>query len=276
MLDRIRVYLLIASVVLASYACVPNRKIVYLQDRQSDQVGDGTQAVKSMKLQTYEHKLQPGDIISVNISSLTQDQFNVFNKQAPGAGNGFMMMNNVAGLPPSFPGYTISPDGSIELTAVGPVKMAGLTISQAQANLRQLMKDYLKDPVVEVKLVNFTYTLLGEVAREGTFITGQPQMTIMQAIAAANGLTEIADYSQVKIIRHENGEARVFYVNVLEDNIISSDNYYLHPQDVIVVAPLRARNLKQYFSGTNSFFSIITGAAAVVTTFLLLNQRLRN
>jgi hypothetical protein len=61
---------------------------------------------------------------------------------------------------------------------------------------------------------------------------------------------------------------------VLEDNIISSDNYYLRPHDVIVVAPLKARNLKQYFSSTNSFFSIITGAAAVITTFLLLRQRL--
>jgi polysaccharide export outer membrane protein len=151
-----------------------------------------------MPLQVYQHRLQPGDIISVNISSLTQDQFNVFNKQSPGGGNGFMMMNNVAGLPPSFPGYTISPEGTIELTAVGPVKVGGMSITEAQANLKQLMKDYLKDPVVEVKLVNFTYTLLGEVAREGTFITGQPQMTIMQAIAAANGLTEIADYSRVK------------------------------------------------------------------------------
>jgi polysaccharide export outer membrane protein len=263
-------------VLLAAYACVPNRKIIYLQDRQSDQVPASTEAIKSMKLQTYEHKLQPGDIISVNISSLTQEQYNVFNKQSIGGGNGFMMMNNVAGLPPSFPGYTIAPDGSIELTAVGPVKVGGLTLTQAQANLKQLMKDYLKDPVVEVKLVNFTYTLLGEVAREGTFITGQPQMSIMQAIAAANGLTEIADYSRVKIIRHENGEAKVFYVNVLEDNIISSDNYYLRPHDVIVVAPLKARNVKQYFSSTNSFFSIITGAAAVITTILLVNARLRS
>ena len=258
-------------VLLAAYACVPNRRIVYLQDRQSDQVPGSTEAVKSIKLQGYEHKLQPGDIVSVNISSLTQEQFNVFNKQALGGNNGgFMMMNNVAGLPPSFPGYTIAPDGSIELTAVGPVKLGGLTVTEAQASLKQIMKDYLKDPVVEVKLVNFTYTLLGEVAREGTFITGQPQMTIMQAIAAANGLTEIADYSRVKIIRHENGVAKVFYVNVLEDNIISSDNYYLRPHDVVVVAPLKARNLKQYFSGTNAFFSIITGAAAVL--FLFLNN----
>ena len=277
MLDRIRVYLLIASVVLASYACVPNRKIVYLQDRQSDQVAASDEAVKSMKLQTYQHRLQPGDIVSVQISSLTQEQFNVFNKQSISSnGGGFMMMNNVAGLPPSFPGYTIAPDGSIELMAVGPVKLGGLSITEAQASLKKIMVDYLKDPVVEVKLVNFTYTLLGEVAREGTFITGQPQMTIMQAIAAANGLTEIADYSRVKIIRHENGVAKVFYVNVLEDNIISSDNYFLRPQDVIVVAPLKARNVRQYFSSTNSFFSIITGAAAVVTTFLLLNERLRD
>ncbi|MBD0254673.1 MAG: polysaccharide biosynthesis/export family protein [Cytophagales bacterium] len=261
---------------LTAFACVPNRKIVYLQDRQSDQAPASTEAVKSLKLQGYQHRLQPGDIISVNISSLTQDQFNVFNKQSVGGGNGFMMMNNVAGLPPSFPGYTVSPEGTIELTAVGPVKVGGLSITEAQASLKQLMKDYLKDPVVEVKLVNFTYTLLGEVAREGTFITGQPQMTIMQAIAAANGLTEIADYSRVKIIRHENGVAKVFYVNVLEDNLISSDNYYLRPHDVIVVAPLKARNVREYFTGTRSLFSIITGAAAVVTTFLLLNQRLNN
>jgi polysaccharide export outer membrane protein len=65
--------------------------------------------------------------------------------------------------------------------------VGGMSITEAQASLKQLMKDYLKDPVVEVKLVNFTYTLLGEVTREGTFITGQPQMTIMQAIAPPTG-----------------------------------------------------------------------------------------
>jgi polysaccharide export outer membrane protein len=135
-----------AVVLLTAYACVPNRKIVYLQDRQSDQVPGSTEAIKSMPLQVYQHRLQPGDIISVNISSLTQDQFNVFNKQSPGGGNGFMMMNNVAGLPPSFPGYTISPEGTIELTAVGPVKVGGMSITEAQASLKQLMKDYLKDP----------------------------------------------------------------------------------------------------------------------------------
>jgi hypothetical protein len=63
---------------------------------------------------------------------------------------------------------------------------------------------------------------------------------------------------------------------VLEDNIISSDNYYLRPHDVVVVAPLKARSVREYFTGTLSVFSIITGAAAVVTTFLLLNQRLDN
>ena len=276
MLEKIRVYLLMTFVLLAAYACVPNRKIVYLQDNQSDKIAASDEAVKSLKLQTYEHRLQPGDIVSINISSLTQQQFNVFNKQAPGGGNGFMMMNNVAGLPPSFPGYTLAPDGTVELTAVGAVKLGGMTISEAQASLKKLMNDYLKDPVVEVKLVNFTYTLLGEVAREGTFITGQPQMTIMQAIAAANGLTEVADYSRVKIIRHEDGVAKVFYVNVLEDNLISSDNYFLRPQDVIIVAPLSARNARQYFNGTRSLFSIITGAAAVVTTFLLIRQQLIN
>jgi protein involved in polysaccharide export with SLBB domain len=264
------------SVLLAAYACVPNRKIVYLQDRQSDQVpgqhrGNKVHAAASVSAQAPARRHHFRQHFQSYAGSVQRIQ-----QAIPGGGNGFMMMNNVAGLPPSFPGYTISPEGTIELTAVGPVKVGGMSITEAQASLKQLMKDYLKDPVVEVKLVNFTYTLLGEVTREGTFITGQPQMTIMQAIAAANGLTEIADYSRVKIIRHENGEAKVFYVNVLEDNIISSDNYYLRPHDVIVVAPLKARNVKQYFSSTNSFFSIITGAAAVITTILLVNARLRS
>src|SRR3712207_2781397 len=101
MLEKIRVYLLMAAVLLTAFACVPNRKIVYLQARQGDQSPASSEAVKSMPLKTYQHRLQPGDIVSVNISSLTQDQYNVFNKQSvSGGGNGFMMMNNVAGLPP--------------------------------------------------------------------------------------------------------------------------------------------------------------------------------
>lgn len=272
MLRLIRVNLLITSVLLTCYACVPNRKIVYLQDRQSDQVAPATAPVKTINMQPYDHKLKPGDIITIQISSLTQEKFNVFNKPAAGAaGANAFMMSNVAGLPPAFPGYTITNDGTIELMAVGRIKVAGQTVNEAQENIKKILKDYLTDSVVEIKLVNFTYTLLGEVTRQGTYITGHPQMNLMEAIAAAGGLNETADFSKVKIIRHENGVAKVYYVNVLEDNILRSENYYLHPHDVVVVAPLKARNVRQYFFSTTSFFSIITGAAAVITTILLIN-----
>jgi polysaccharide export outer membrane protein len=273
MLRKIRVNLLIASALLACYACVPNRKIVYLQDHKADQAVPAATPVKTMNMQPYDHRFKPGDIVTIEISSLTQEKFNVFNKAATGGGGaGAFMMANVAGLPPAFPGYTISNDGTIELMAVGPIKMSGQTITEAQENIKKILKDYLTDPVVEIKLVNFTYTLLGEVARQGTYITGHPQMNLMEALAAAGGLSEIADFSNVKIIRHENGVAKVFYVNVLEDNILRSENYFLHPHDVVVVAPLKARNIRQYFFSTTSFFSIITGAAAVITTILLINS----
>ncbi len=211
MLKKIRVNLLIASVLLACYACIPNRKIVYLQDRKADQSVPAAAPVKSLNLQPYEHRLKPGDIVTIQISSLTQEKFNVFNKPAAAAGgaNAFMM-SNVAGLPPAFPGYTISKDGTVELMAVGRIQLAGQTIIGAQEHVKKILTDYLQDPVVEIQLVNFTYTLLGEVTRQGTYITGHPQMNLMEAIAAAGGLNEIADFSNVKIIRHENGVAKVF------------------------------------------------------------------
>ncbi len=276
MLLRIPAKALLFAALMLTFACVPNRKLIYLQDQESDQKVPPANAGKSLALQPYEHKLKTGDIVSIQVSSLTQEKYNIFNKAAsplaPIGGGEQSTISNSANTA-NTAGYIVDKDGNVELMAVGSVKIGGLTIKEAQEKLKKTLADYLKDPVVEIKLLNFTFTVLGEVGRQGTFSTINPRTNIMEALASAGGVTEIGDHSRVKIVRHEEGNAKVFYVDVLEDNLLRSENYYIHPNDVIVVAPLKARNVRQYASNTSLVLSTLLGIAGTIVFALSVSDR---
>ena len=256
-----RLFFLLFFVALFSQ-CVPVRKQTYLQE-QPGELKDYPKdtVIKSLNVEEYDYTLQAGDILSVRISSLTPKEFDFFHT-AVSAGGGALE-------DPLLSGFLVEPEGTIELPVVGNIILKGLTLQEARRKIHQAVEGYLKTPTVHVKLLNFNYTVLGEVAIQGTFTTYNPKHSIMEAIGKAGGLSEFADRANVKIVRRNGDQVDIAFVDLLEDNLIESRFYYLKPNDLIIVRPLPAKTFSNFTSRN------ITLAVSVLSVFALLYFNLR-
>ncbi|MEN7549771.1 polysaccharide biosynthesis/export family protein [Rapidithrix thailandica] len=240
--------IMLMNLALLTFSCVPNKKIIYLQ-------GDGVDGYNDPTIQYAtryaEYILKKDDVIGVNVFSTTEDELNFFTTRGGG--------ESTRGLE-----FTINEDGEVELPVVGFVKVAGLNIAESQNVIKEaLSKGFLENPVVQVTLLSFNFTVLGEVNGEGTFTAPTPKISVLEALSMAGGLQKYADRSNIKIVRNENDKLNVHTIDVLNDDFLSSDFYYLKTKDVIIVSPLKSRNFQEGRSSLAFVISIVNLVAVM-------------
>ncbi len=245
---------LFLGVVTVFTACVPNRKYVYLQKDDVNRKNlPKDSVVRTYQMQIREYRIQPLDLLSIRIESLTDEEFDFFSRLYPSTqGGGGNQVQNA---------FLLDNVGEVEFPVVGKVKLAGHTVFEAQDKLQQVFSPYLKDPVARIRLLNFRFTLLGEVSGEKQVISTNTRVTLMEAIALGGGLSELADRENVKIIRQKGDQSEVFYVNLLEEDLLASEYYYIQQNDIIVVPPLRQRPFRRYW-GPN--IAVVVSSVSVV------------
>lgn len=245
---------------------MPNRKVVYLQKGDVNKKNlPKDSVVRTHTMNVQETRIQPLDILSITFESLTTSEFDFFSKSAPNMGG------NLGGLANPLMGIMVDANGEVEYPVVGKIKLAGLTVFQAEDRLKEIASRYLRDVVVRVRILNFRYTLLGEVNGERTVVSATSRLTMMEAIAQGGGLSELADRSNVKVIRQVGNQSHVFYVDLLKEDFVESPYYYVQQNDVIIIPPLRQRSFKKYFF---SNLGLLTTAVSTVLFFLSLNNSL--
>jgi polysaccharide export outer membrane protein len=244
-------------------SCVPNRKFTLLQK--------GDVNVKTLPTDTvvrehayvnFDYKIQPQDILSIRFESLTPKEYDFFSggNQAQQQA-GMMQPGGVGAL---LIGELVDPDGNVPFPVIGKVKVAGLNIFEAQDKLQAMANQYLDSPIVKVRLINFRITILGEVRKEGSVVLGNNRVSMMEALALSGGLSDLADRQNIKLIRDINGKTQVQYINLLDEDFISSPNYYVHQNDILVVPALRQRPYRNYF-GQNLALVVSTITLIVLT-----------
>lgn len=250
-------------------ACVVNKKYQYLQKDDvnvKESVIEKDTILRSYDLSNFEYKLQPEDILSVKFYSLTPEEYDFFSVKS-GKNNTYNQFQN--GAAALVNGYLIDEDGNIEFPVVGKVNVSGLTIFEAQNEILEVAKQYLKNPVVEVRLLNFRFTVLGEVKKEGTYSSLNNRITMVEALGLAGGLTDLGDKSNIKIIRQGKGVAEVYYLNLLEEEFVASPYYYVNQNDIVIVPPLKQRPYQVYF-GKN--LALIISSVSLLILVLNLVQ----
>ena len=241
-----------------STACVPIRRETYLRAPQSTNETEDQITGVYQQQSEYEYRLQPDDVISIKVASSTASEFNFLSYQSE------QQMGDTRYNDPLLSGFDVGSDGTILLPVIGRVEVADLTLDEARNKIRQVVAEYLETPTVDVKLLSFQVTVLGEVESEGTFVVYNPKLSILDALGRAGGLTDFADPEKVKIVRHQGDSLKVAYVNVLEEDILASPYYYLRPNDVVAVAGVPGKNLREY---NLSYFQIILSSLTAVGIF---------
>jgi polysaccharide biosynthesis/export protein len=268
-LVRLLIVIFVASVT----GCVPNKKVAYLQYKDEYKKPESIimdTLIRKYETGTFAYKLQPNDLLDIKIATMTQSVYNPFkdadqslvagNIYTQSAGTGAGMQNT---------GYYIERDGFVNLPILGKISMAGLAIIQAEDSLEVYVKKYLEKPVVKIRLQNFKFSVIGEVKQEGTHISGDNSLTLLQALALAGGPSEFGDISRVKVLRNFGSETFVFYVNLQNEDYMNSPFYFIQPDDVIVVTPVKQRAYLKYAS-TN--IAILAAVMSMVLSVIALTR----
>lgn len=223
MISRRQSVLLLGIFIFVS--CIPNEKIVYLQgDNLPDQIS------------YTPYILKPGDAISLQVISLTPEQYNLYNESNQRSNN----------LDPLLNGYVLNDSGYVRIPIVGKVYLKELTVEQAEDVLSERLSKVFKQASVNVKLLSYNFTVLGEVSSPGRFTIYEEDINLLEALAMAGDVTEFGDKSKIQITRFEDNKPRIAYINALEQEFLNSEFFVIRPGDMINVIPLKVKNTRKY------------------------------
>jgi polysaccharide export outer membrane protein len=168
--------------------------------------------------------------------------------------------------------YPVENDGTVNLPAIGKVQVAGLTRKDAALKLQQLFeKSQIKDPIIELSIVNVKVTLLGEFNTQGNFLLERDNTTLVDIIGEAGGIkTETADPKTLKIIRGNRSNPEIIYVNLNDINSLGSKKLILQNNDLIVIQPTKNYALSQKLQSFNNIVQpllVLINVAVLIFTF---------
>jgi polysaccharide export outer membrane protein len=242
-------------------SCASKRDIVYFQN--SDQV---SQSAYRQNDDNYKIKIMPNDNLFIKVSAINPDAVQIFNVMQ--SQNGSMSTGNL-----DIMGYLVDPNGNINLPLVGEVHIAGLTKAEAIQLLQKAISKFVADPVVNIRILNYKISILGEVSRPGIYTVTDERISIPQAIALAGDLTIYGERHNVQLIRLENGEKKFYYFDLTSPDLFSSPNYYLLQNDILYVTP---NGTKVRTSTSNQNIPLVISlisATLTVAAFLIANSK---
>ena len=208
-----------------------------------------------------DYALQVGDLLSVQISSVTEQQHDFFNKEQ--TSNSQLMLQN-----PYLYGYLIKRGGFLDLPSFGKVKAEGLNLRELETKIMKIAVSYFEHPIVKLNIINFEISVLGAVNNPGVFKIVHPNPNLLFALSLASDMTEFGNRKKIKIIRRNNKENRIFFIDMTDINTLNNPDFMLQPNDIIYVAPLN----KRFYAFTN-LPNLISMSISAITLYLLINNK---
>jgi polysaccharide biosynthesis/export protein len=250
--------ILVVALFLGS-ACTSQKKLAYLNNLPE------TGGEETFTMDIPDYKIQPRDILYITLKAMMPDgTINDFLVSARSYGSSYITQGESGGY---IYGYDVNIEGNIVLPAVGPIKVGGLTLDETRKLLQISADKVFKNSTVECKLLSFKFTVIGEVRTPGTFINYNNYLTVLEAIGRAGGVGDYGNRGKVLVVRPVDKGTKTFRLNLQDKNILSSEAYFLLPNDVVIVEPL---NQKIFNMNLPTVSFILTALTSTITTTLLL------
>jgi len=177
-------------------------------------------------------KIQPDDILSIAVSSLSAESNVLFNNVLlPTTAGANVIANKIND------GYLVDKNGFINFPVIGKISLAGLSKEEATEKMTDQIKAHVKNPIVNVRFLNFKVTVIGEVSHPATFTIGSDKINVLEALGLAGDMTAFGRRENVLIIREKDGVRSTARINLNNKEVLGSPYYYLQQNDIVYVEP---------------------------------------
>ena len=219
--------LIFATTVL--FSCATKDDVVYFNGVNSSD--------NSIGLDSYSPTYHIDDELVIIVNALDAEAAKPFNKTSVSVSTDMLDARGRERIQT----YRVDSEGQIEFPVLGKIKIAGLNREQATLMLQEKLSDYIKNPIVDIETVNYRITVLGEVARPGTYTATNERITLVEAISLAGDMTIYGERENVLVIQDYDGKKTYTRVNLKSTDLFQSPVYYLSQNDVVYVEPNKTR-----------------------------------
>jgi polysaccharide export outer membrane protein len=245
---------------LAFSSCTSKKNLIYFQ---------GSGAISSERNSNYDPVFRKDDLLNVTVLGLDVEAVAPFNlpitQLYPVTNGGYSMGA------PTPPGYLVDSEGNIDLPVIGKVKVGGLNRGAAVELIKKKLEPYIVKPGVNIRILNYKVTVLGEVRNPGTFTIPNERITLPEALGIAGDLLITGVRSNILVIRQVDGKTIETRVDLTAKDIFNSPVYYLSQNDVVYVEPNRAKVNSSVMNASNVGIAISV-LSLLITMVTLLSR----
>lgn len=238
--------------ILTTVSCVPTSKLSYFND--IDEINEPTINPREQKV------IMPFDKLYIRVLSIDLQTSQIFNSAEEMRSGSMTSMSGLIG-------YLVDEKGNINFPFVGNINVGSLTTAQAAEKIQKALSDYVSNTSIVVKFVDNQMTVIGEVQRQGVYSFTQDKLNIYEALGLGGGINRYGDRKRIILIRNEGEKIMHYMLNLSDSKIANKDTYYILPNDVIIVEPLKAiSNSYSNITYTTILSSISTAIAVLLFT----------
>ncbi|KQN32534.1 hypothetical protein ASE92_18230 [Pedobacter sp. Leaf41] len=214
------------------------------------------------------YKIKVNDQLAIR--NVQNFEFGATNNTTGSTASSNSQQNSASGGINNILSYPVDLDGMVNLPAIGKVEVIGLTRREAAIKIQNLYKNkLLKDPIIELSVVNLKVTLLGEFSKQGNFLLERDNTTLIDIIGEAGGITKTADPKTLKIIRGDRANPELIYVNLNDINSLASKKLVLQNRDIIVLQPTKSSATSDKLQSLNNILQpllVVVNLAVLIFT----------
>ncbi|MCX3263625.1 polysaccharide biosynthesis/export family protein [Pedobacter agri] len=214
------------------------------------------------------YKIKVNDQLAIR--NVQNFEFGATGSTSNSTSNAITQQNSASGSISNVLSYPVELDGMVNLPAIGKVEVVGLSRREAAIKIQDLYKNkLLKEPIIELSVVNLKVTLLGEFSKQGNFLLERDNTTLIDIIGEAGGITKTADPKTLKIIRGDRAHPELIYVNLNDINSLASKKLVLQNHDIIVLQPTKSSATSDKLQSLNNILQpllVVVNLAVLIFT----------
>lgn len=245
-------------VLIIGTSCGNLKKVTYLQNKE----GEKADSLYKRSIGTY--RVQSGDILFIRVISPDEEVTKAFENptQQSNAGtvnSGYFYIY----------GYPVNPMGIVEVPILGNLYVSGMTMSEIQKLLQEKASQYLINSDIVVRLAGFNVSVMGEVKAPGRYTVFGERLTIMDALSMAGDITYYGKRMEVMVVRSTPEGNSTYTIDLTDKAALASSSFYLAPNDIIVVKPVRMAIVRLRLTELSGFLGAVSSILSITSIILL-------